>query len=188
MTTELAVPIVQRWSDTQWFHGKRSARNSAQALIHSLVARFCSSTEIACKVSPRSSKLRSWVTCLAYTFSIGWKRRNLGLESCRRVLQRDSARWCTYFVFNLIEINQIAFLGDLIAWGGELSLTRLALERCLLTANLSLNRFIGSLRSILSSSPGVYWSKNSSMERNPPPTLILILSFSILTWTRLLPN
>ncbi len=38
------------------------------------------------------------------------------------------------------------------------------------TETLEENFIRGSLRSSFSSSAGVYWSKNSSIDRNPPPT------------------
>ena len=56
------------------------------------------------------------------------------------------------------------------------------------TAMRSLILFRGSLRSSFSSSAGVYWSRNSSIERNPPPTRISILSLATFRPTRFDPN
>jgi len=49
------------------------------------------------------------------------------------------------------------------------------------TDTLELNFINGSFRSIFSSSAGVYWSKNSSIDKNPPPTRTIFFTSQKLT-------
>lgn len=108
------------------------------------------------------------------------------ITSATRITNKSTKvqeKYTLFFIYNLLGINAFQFLegeSDFLLSLGEPPWIFILRTRWpymdFLIASLVLKRYIGSFLSNFSSSTGVYWSRNSSIDRWPPPTLMLILS------------